>query len=206
MRWTLAEIAVAIEPQPVVPEVPSAVLVAPDPEPPPVVAPLLEEPRLAPTSPSRPSAPPPRFPRWIFAGVAILLLAILGLNLRRKPAAPDAPAVVPSAAPLVVERIAPPPAPKSQRPATPSQRPAPRAVWRVIAFTYGSHDQAAGKAKQVNGRWPELHATVLAAKDKRGLFLVALGGAMQKDDATRLQRKARSLGLPKDTYVQNFSD
>jgi hypothetical protein len=65
---------------------------------------------------------------------------------------------------------------------------------------------AAKKAKYVNGRWPEMHATVLAANDKRGLFLVALGGALVKDEATRLQRKARSIGLPGDTYIQNFNE
>jgi eukaryotic-like serine/threonine-protein kinase len=190
MRWTLAEIAVALDRPPVL-----SVEVAPEPEPLPVVVPIPEEPRPAAIRSSPPS--PPRFPRWIFAGVAILLLAILGMNLRRKPEAPAAVAVVPSPAPAV-ERPAPPP--QKAQPA------APRAVWRVIAFTYGSHDLAAKKARYVNGRWPDMHATVLAAKDQRGLFLVALGGALQKDEAARLQRKARGLGLPNDTYIQNFTD
>jgi len=82
----------------------------------------------------------------------------------------------------------------------------PQLKWRVIAFTYNSHDMAAKKAKQINDRWPELHATVLAANDRRGYFLVALGGPMKAEEATRLQRRARGLGLPRDTYVQNMTE
>jgi hypothetical protein len=185
---------VALEPPPVIP------VVAPPapPTPPEEIVPVREERVPDRLRPPQPSSPPFRFPRWIFAGVAILLLAILGFNLRRKPDAP-APAVVstPLPAPPVVSA---PPPPQKALPRV------PRAVWRVIAFTYGSLDLAAKKAKYVNGRWPEMHATVIAAKDKRGFFLVALGGALPKDEAARLQQRARTIGLPRDTYIQNFSE
>ena len=79
-------------------------------------------------------------------------------------------------------------------------------MWRVIAFTYRSHDIAAQKATQINSRWPDLHAGVFAPKELRGYYLVTLGERMTRDDATRLQRKARSLGLPRDTYMQNYNE
>jgi hypothetical protein len=219
MRWTLAEIAVAIEPPPVAPAPVPVPPPTPPPPPAPVFTPSVEERRPVAAATAQHASPPLGFPRWIFAGVAILLLAILGFNLRRKPEAPVSQAVLPAALPA--------PAPPSER-ASPIERPSPlsraavpntsapraatsqklssKAVWRVIAFTYGSHDMAANKAKQVNGRWPEMKASVLAANDRRGLFLVALGGPVTKDEAARVQRKARSLGLPGDTYIQNFSE
>jgi hypothetical protein len=81
-----------------------------------------------------------------------------------------------------------------------------RAMWRVIAFTYTSHDAAAKKAKRVNEKWPDLRASVFIPKERRGYYLVALGGRMTREDAVRLQRKARGSGLPRDTYVQNYSE
>jgi hypothetical protein len=62
------------------------------------------------------------------------------------------------------------------------------------------------KAQYINKRWPDLHAGVFTPKSQRGYYLVALGKTMDHDEAARLQRKARSLGLPRDTYVQNYSE
>ena len=76
----------------------------------------------------------------------------------------------------------------------------------MIAFTYRSRDMAAKKAKQINSRWPDLRAAVFAPKEVRGYYLVALGDAMNREEATRLQHKAHSLGLPRDTYVQNYRE
>jgi hypothetical protein len=77
-------------------------------------------------------------------------------------------------------------------------------MWRVIAFTYATHDQAAGKAKEINKKWPELHAAVYRPGDGPQYFLVSLGGLMTRENAVRLQRKARAEGLPRDIYVQNY--
>jgi hypothetical protein len=79
-------------------------------------------------------------------------------------------------------------------------------LWRVIAFTYNSHDMAAKKVQQVNERWPSVHAAVFSPKDRRGYYLVALGGRMTREDAVKLQRKARGLGMPRDTYIQNYAE
>jgi hypothetical protein len=178
-RWTLAEIAAELQPQP-------SILAAV----PPIAVPALPVRRREVDAP----APEP-FPKWILAGVAILLLVILMFNLRRKPEvvhhAPEAPAVI-------VPRVPPPVNTQQQQPAS-----AP-GVWRVIAFTYRSSEAAAKKAKQINTRWPALRATVFSPSGLRGYYLVALGDGVKREEATKLQHKARSLGLPRDTYVQNY--
>jgi hypothetical protein len=144
---------------------------------------------------------PEGFPKWIIAGVAILLFFILILNLRHKrDVAPDIkPAIAPVAsAGRAAVRPIPPPAATAQ--------PSSRGMWRVIAFTFRSREMAAKKAKQIDARWPGLRAAVFAPKGRRGYYLVALGNGMNREEATRVQHKARSLGLPHDTYVQNYSE
>jgi hypothetical protein len=79
-------------------------------------------------------------------------------------------------------------------------------VWRVIAFTYRSRDIAVQKANQINEKWPDMRAVVFAPKQLRGYYLVALGDRMTREDAAQLQRKARGMGLPRDTYIQNYSE
>jgi len=237
-RWTLAEIDRELRNAPVT-EPPAPVTAEPEPviaaesvpAPSPVMPVVAAEPVVppAPTLPPTPTLPAPvhhrdagaaspgGFPKWIFAGVAALLLFILVANLRRKPESSQAP----RPAQPGVERVAPPPSKLPERPARSEAarevepKPSPlvpastggRAMWRVIAFTYTSRELASQKAKQVNERWPEMRAGVFSPKDKRGYYyLVALGGRMNRVEASRLQRKARGLGLPRDTYVQNYSE
>jgi hypothetical protein len=186
-RWTLAEIANALAP------------------PPPAQAsvPVMAAP-AATVRHAEPEAPEGTgFPRWIIAGVAILLFVILLFNIRPKS---DAGKVAP--APSPVQRVS-PPAPAAAPPsATPARNTTPTgpATWRVIAFTYRTRDMAAKKAKQINDRWPDLHAGVFRPKGLPGYFLVALGERTTREEATRLQRKARGLGLPRDTFVQNYNE
>ena len=77
-------------------------------------------------------------------------------------------------------------------------------MWRVIAFTYRSRAGAVKKAEQVNRRHPDLEARVFSTKEKKGYYLVSLGGRMTREDALRRQKKARSEGLARDVYVQNY--
>lgn len=168
-----------------------------------------------------PDAPPPvprasastplapnRFPKWVPVGAAGVVLLILGLNLFRGPETQGEPARVPRSAPIVA---APPVRPASPAP-EPISEPASKSaqggkvVWRVIAFTYRTHDAAARKADQVNQRQPGLEATVFLPREKYGYYLIALGGPMRREDAVRLQKKARAAGLARDVYVHNFLD
>jgi eukaryotic-like serine/threonine-protein kinase len=98
-------------------------------------------------------------------------------------------------------------APKVAVPAAPKPSPAAgQEMWRVIAFTYRTRDAAANKVHQINRHHPGLNATVFSTNDKKGYYLVSLGGRMTREEAVRLQRSARGQGLPRDLYVQNYSE
>ena len=166
--------------------------------------------RAAAEAPSRP------FPKWILVGAAAVVLLILGLNLRRSPEAPPQPAplslmpVPKAAAPVVapaVEKPSPLAKPESRK--TPEPKAAAReasgqGMWRVIAFTTRAREDAAKKAAQVNQGHPDFTATVFTAPEKKGLFLVALGGRMSREDALRVQKKARAERVSRDVYVKKF--
>lgn len=77
-------------------------------------------------------------------------------------------------------------------------------MWRVIAFTYRSRTAAAKKAQQLNDLHPGINASVFSPKGKT-YYLVSLGGRMTHDEALHVQRTARGKGLPRDLYVQNYS-
>lgn len=145
--------------------------------------------------------PPNRFPKWIFVGAAGVVLLILGLNLRRAAEVPLQPAPAPIVAPPVPKA-----SPAAKKISKPASRPtqAGKGMWRVIAFTYRTRDAAARKADQVNQRHPDLEATVFSPKEKKGYYLIALGGPMTRPDAVRLQKKARAEGLGRDVYVHNY--
>ena len=79
-----------------------------------------------------------------------------------------------------------------------------RSVWRVVAFTYQRRDQAAKKASLLEKKEPGLEPEVFSPSG-RGPWLVTIGGALKRDAAYALARRARSLGLPRDTYAQNYT-
>jgi hypothetical protein len=83
----------------------------------------------------------------------------------------------------------------------------PRTVWRVIAYTYNTWRDAQKKVLSINRKWPAFEAQVFAPKGRsRPPYLVALGGRMNRLEAARVLQKARSRGLPRDTFILNFSD
>jgi hypothetical protein len=79
-------------------------------------------------------------------------------------------------------------------------------VWRVVSFTFSAYAAAQKKAQQINEKWPSLHAEVFKPRSRHTVYLVALGGRMTREEALRVQRDARAQGLPRDTYVQNYSE
>ncbi|MGD0772247.1 MAG: SPOR domain-containing protein [Candidatus Solibacter sp.] len=161
-------------------------------------------------------APPAakRFPKWVLVGAAGVVLLILGLNLRRPPEPLPPPAPAPSEARTTAPAapIGAPAVPKAspfretiRKPPSQSS-PAPKAMWRVIAFTYLSRDAAARKADELNQSHPDFQASVFAPQNKQGRYLVALGGFMTRQDAVSLQKKARAQGLSRDVFVHNYVD
>jgi hypothetical protein len=83
-------------------------------------------------------------------------------------------------------------------------KPAGRADWRVVAYTYNHVSQAQAKVKTIEKQHPELKPEVFTPS---GLppYLVTLGGAMSRDEAMALRAKARAEGFPRDLYAQNYT-
>jgi eukaryotic-like serine/threonine-protein kinase len=132
--------------------------------------------------------------------VVATLWAIYGLMHPEKAAGPAKQAAMPAAASA-------PPA--MQNPAATAQRSGVATValntpgWRVVAYTYMREAQAEHKAAVIRQRFPQLTPGVFALHGTTP-WLVTLGGVMSKADAIALRNKAVSLGLPRDTYAQNY--
>ena len=77
-------------------------------------------------------------------------------------------------------------------------------VWRVVLFTYKRAEDAQNKVRALNETYPGLGAEAFSPNGRGGPVLVTAGGRMNLDDANRLWRKVRSMGLPQDSYIQNY--
>jgi eukaryotic-like serine/threonine-protein kinase len=77
-------------------------------------------------------------------------------------------------------------------------------VWRVVVYTYDGAADAENQARLINERHPELKAEVFSPNANSGPYLVVIGGQMNRESAITLRQRARQLGLPRDTYAQNY--
>jgi hypothetical protein len=59
---------------------------------------------------------------------------------------------------------------------------------------------------QISGKHPNLKVSVFNPPGRGGDYQVILGGDMDRDQALKMLDKARSMGMPADTYVQNFAE
>jgi hypothetical protein len=59
---------------------------------------------------------------------------------------------------------------------------------------------------EISSKHSDLGASVFNPGGKGSVYLVTLGGAMDRDQAMKMRDKAIRLGMPDDTYVQNFSE
>jgi hypothetical protein len=152
--------------------------------------------------------------RWLgAAGLAALILLVSiwvlehAWNTHRPRAAQGAEAVSqPGRQPVSPNSSGPlagPTAAGSPRAGVPALADA-RAGWRVIAFTYNRRTDAEKKASDLARSHPELRPGVFSASG-HAPYLVSIGGVMERDAAYALARRAGSLGLPHDTYAQNYS-
>jgi hypothetical protein len=109
-----------------------------------------------------------------------------------------------AAAPVAAAPVEEPTAPERRAEKEPAR---PRSAWRVVAYTYSTHRDAEKRARTINARHPAFHAEVFAPRGKdRSPYLVALGGRMTREEAARLQKQAKSKGLPRDTFIRNYSE
>jgi len=156
------------------------------------------------------------------AVAALVLISWLIFRPRSAPAPENGPQTQ-AAAPAAPEAVAPPvlePLPATKPSAT---KPAPalppvhrstssatdsngRPIWRVIAYTYKSQQQATDMVAQIIGKHPNLKVSVFNPPGRSGDYQVILGGDMDRDQALKMLDKARSMGMPADTYVQNFAE
>ena len=216
-EWGTAEIAAALEPPASSPTPsPGTPRIASEPVASPLGAqasPLGAKSDDPPPAAARIPVVPARSPRsetklgtgsMILIGLAAVLVLWLGWHfLSSRPASSDTsqPAAtgVASSAPASTPSATPGASAGDQRPAQEA-----RNQWRVIAYTYNHEDQAQHKAATVAKAHPELHPRVFTPTG-RAPYLVALGGAMSRDEAFALAEKARTEGLPHDVYAQNYS-
>lgn len=142
-------------------------------------------------------------PTWAY-GAAVGLVIAVGMALVLRPSKPAAPVAQP---PTVQAPQAAPARPIPAAAEPPAPAPHADAVWRVVAYTYNRYKDAEKKAHSINARYPGLHAMVFTPKGKdRRPYFVALGGRMTHAEALNLRHVARAKGLPRDTFVRNYSD
>jgi eukaryotic-like serine/threonine-protein kinase len=134
------------------------------------------------------------------------------------PPAPVAPAASPAAkkpsAVVPATTRAPKPQPTSTTAAAPVDRTAiaatagnGRPIWRVIAYTYRQQEQATAMVASISAKHPNLKVEVFSPHGKSDIYLVCLGGGdMDRAEAAKMLDKVRSMGLPDDTYIQNFAE
>jgi eukaryotic-like serine/threonine-protein kinase len=158
-----------------------------------------------------------RKPLALYGALGVVVLAILGWLLLRPHSAPapanteTAQTVTQPAAPVAPPAEPPPavkPAPSSPAPRTrPTASAVPadgRSIWRVVAYTYRGQTKAEAMVAEISGKHPDLGAEVFNPAQS-GVYLVTVGGAMDHDQAVKMRDKAQRLGLPADSYIENFS-
>ncbi len=166
----------------------------------------------------------PARPRWVVpAMAAVVVAALLGYWVMRKPAAVEE---APPAKKIEVA-VATPAA------ATPAQKPSPittvrsRAAerqqdrqadrqrdssggkspgWAVISATYNSFGGAQQRAERIAKVSPELHTHVYPPDGKGMPYYVVLGSGMTQAAAEQLRDRARQLGAPRDTYITKLAE
>ena len=82
-------------------------------------------------------------------------------------------------------------------------RAAAGSQWRLVAYTFNREEQAQRKVEAIAQAHPTLKPEVFTPSG-RAPYLVALGGWMSVDEAAALKEKARSEGMPRDIYTQNY--
>lgn len=141
-------------------------------------------------------------PRVLAGAAVVLLVTIVALYaiLHRGPAKSSQHA---TASPVVVTEPA-HPAIAKPAPAVHTALPAQaQAGWRVIVYTYDRQADAQHKADSLAQKYPQFQPGVFSLHG-HSPWLVTLGGVMSKDQAFALRKQAVHLGLPRDSYAQNF--
>ncbi len=205
--------AVAKVPEKAVPPAPRPAS-TPPPTPARVAPPVAKEKPSAPVVEPEPDSPitrRPILPLYLALAVMAILAVISWLILRPNHSSAPANTTPAPKAPLVTRAApsAPAEAPATTTPtAAPAAAPATngRAIWRVIAYTYRRQEPATAMVAKIAAKHPNVQAEVFTPKGKSGVYLVSLGGGMDHAAAVKMLDKVRSMGLPEDSFVQNYSE
>jgi tRNA A-37 threonylcarbamoyl transferase component Bud32 len=142
-------------------------------------------------------------PKWIYAGLAALVLVVLlAAVLRRKDApvvtTPVVTAPVTTALPAVAEQ-----APRVEvAPPVSHQRGRKADGWSVIVGAYGAREPAEKRVRAMMSRWPHFKISVSEGQGEKTRYLVVLGQNLSEDQAEALRKRAVDSGLPRDTYIK----
>ena len=150
------------------------------------------------------------FRKWTTIGVLILGAVLIGwivvhqlfghsTDAAANSDTPQPPAVAESHAAATPKSVT----PAASAPVTQVAHLQPGVQWRVVVFTYNNKEQADKKASSLAHEHPELAPQVFSPMN-RAPWLVTIGGPLERDKAYELAHKARSLGLPRDAYAQNY--
>ena len=77
-------------------------------------------------------------------------------------------------------------------------------IWRVVLYTYVRQEDAQRKAGLINEKHADLKAEAFSPSESGGPYLVVAGGQMTRGEAQQLKQRAVRLGMPHDTYIQNY--
>ncbi len=162
--------------------------------------------------------------KLIYGMVAALLLMAGLIWYARRPAqiaAPQGVASAPSSAvtsnveqPVTREPVrnepVPPPAPAEHAQREPAQT-APMArhdrrseSWVVVIASYGARGPAEKRTRETAKRWPRFHVELVEAASEKARLLVVIGRNLSEKEAEALRSRARSSGLPRDTYIKRI--
>jgi eukaryotic-like serine/threonine-protein kinase len=162
-----------------------------------------------------------RKPLVLYGALAVVVLAIIAwlfwphsAQAPTNPQTASEPATPPPAPAPAQPAAAPPaPAPRAAAPivrhTSPSAAPAEpkeRTIWRVVVYTYRSQKMAQDRVALISGKYPDLNASVFAPPGKSDVYLVIVGGAMDRQQSFEMRAKALRDGMPGDTYARNFSE
>jgi eukaryotic-like serine/threonine-protein kinase len=154
--------------------------------------------------------------KWIFAGVAALVLIGVLMGLGRKN---DSAPVPVASTPVVHEKatVSPFAVPAGEVPA-PAVNPAPKEVtktvpeatdrratgWSVVVASYALRSAAENRERELAQKWPKFKVSVFEPKTEKAHYLVVIGRNLSEDEAEALRQRAVSAGLPRDTYIKRF--
>jgi hypothetical protein len=133
-------------------------------------------------------------PKWIFAGLAaLILIVVLAAVLRNNHPAPAAAPVAVTSAPAPPVEVPPIANPPVERKAS---------GWSVIVGAYGSREAAEKRMREMAKRWPRFEINVIESHAEKTAYLVVLGRDLSEDQAEALRKRAVGAGLPRDTYIK----